>query len=372
MASNGSPSMGPRFLGTLILVFVAIAGLFAVDTFLASVERNEGQAEARRLLRQGQRLVEQGRDAEAINRFRSALSVARGNQEAQLALAKALLAVGRLADAETLLKEMLQRNATDGAANLTMARVLVQEGRTAEATSYYHQAIYGRWRQDAAANRVKVRFELIDLLVRRGAKREVLAELLPLQDEAPQDLRTRMRIARLYLLAGSPSRAIGLFREVLLRQPQDSDAYGGLGEAEFALGNYRAARTDFQAALRLNPADEHLRKRLALCEDVLALDPTQRGLIGAERYRRSLKLIELASDGMSRCVGTPPSASARDLATRAQQALKRRASPARQDAVTETNLELAEQLWDARMKECRQGPSDSEEPLALVMARLAQ
>jgi tetratricopeptide (TPR) repeat protein len=135
-----------------------------------------------------------------------------------------------------------------------------------------------------------------------------------------------MRIARLYLLAGSPSRAIGLFREVLLRQPQDSDAYGGLGEAEFALGNYRAARTDFQAALRLNPADEHLRKRLALCEDVLALDPTQRGLIGAERYRRSLKLIELASDGMSRCVGTPPSASARDLATRAQQALK--SSPA--------------------------------------------
>lgn len=372
MASSGSSPVGPQFLGTLTLVFVAIAALFAVDTFLARVERSEGQAEARRLLQQGQLLAQQGRNGEAIDRFRSALSVARGNQEAQLSLTKALFAVGRLSDAETLLKEMLQRNPTDGAVNLTMARVLVREGRAAEATSFYHQAIYGTWKQDAVANRIKVRFELIDLLVQRGANREVLAELLPLQDEAPDDLQTRKRIARLYLSAGSPSRAREIFRDMLRQQPQDFDAYAGLGEAEFAQGNYRTARTDFLAASRLNPADEEIRKRLGVCETVLVLDPTQRGLSTAERYRRSLKLIELALDGMNRCVAAPPPEAARDLAGKAQQTLKRRVNSARQDEVTETNLELAEQLWDMRMKECRQGPADSEEPLALVIARLAQ
>lgn len=359
-------------MGTLVLVFLAIAALAAIDTFLAKVEKTEGQAEARRLLVEGQRLVQQGRDADAIDKFRSALSVSRGNQEAQLGLAGALLAVGRLTDAETLLQEMLQRSATDGAANLTMARVMVKEGRSVEATSYYHQSIYGRWKQDAQANRVKVRFELIDVLVRQNADREVLAELLPLQDEAPDDIQTRKRIARLYLSAGSPSRALDLFKEILRQQPQDFDAYAGLGEAEFARGNYRTARTDFKAVLRLNPADEEIRKRLGVCETVLALDPTQRGLSSVDRYQRSLKLLELAADAMNRCVETPPPETARDLAEKAGKDLKRRVGSSRQEEVTETNLELADQLWQARQKQCKQAPAEADEPLALVIARLAQ
>jgi tetratricopeptide (TPR) repeat protein len=267
---------------------------------------------------------------------------------------------------------MLQRSATDGAANLAMARVMVKEGRSVEATSYYHQSIYGRWKQDAQANRVKVRFELIEVLVRQNADREVLAELLPLQDEAPDDIQMRKRIARLYLSAGSPSRALDLFREILRQQPQDFDAYAGLGEAEFARGNYRIARTDFRVALRLNPANEEIRKRLGVCETVLALDPTQRGLSTAERYRRSIKLVELAANAMNRCVEAPTPETAHGLAERAGQALKRRAGPSRQEEVTETNLELAERLWQARQKQCKQTPTEAEEPLALVLAKLAQ
>ena len=210
------------------------------------------------------------------------------------------------------------------------------------------------------------------MLVQQRADREVLAELLPLQDEAPDDIQTRKRIARLYLSAGSPSRALDLFKDILRQQPQDFDAYAGLGEAEFARGNYRTARTDFRAALRLNPEDEEIQKRLGVCETVLALDPTQRGLSSAEQYRRSLKLLELASDAMNRCVGAPPPETAHDLAEKAGQALKRRVGSSRQEEVTETNLELAEQLWQARQKQCKQAPAEAEEPLALVIAKLAQ
>ena len=55
-----------------------------------------------------------------------------------------------------------------GAPNLAMARVFAKEGQFDEAAFYYHRAIYGQWKQDAAANRVKVRFELANLLARRN------------------------------------------------------------------------------------------------------------------------------------------------------------------------------------------------------------
>jgi len=372
MGSSGSPQAGPSMVGTLVLVIAAIAALFAVDTFLARIEKSESREEAQRLFEQGQQLARQGRSVEAIDRFRSSLSVSRGNPEVQAALAGSLLAVGRLTDAETLLREVLQRNATDGLANVIMARVLARQGRAVEAASYYHQAIYGRWKDNAAAHRVRVRFELVDLLVQEGDSREVLAEMLPLQDEAPDDLQTRKRIARLYLLAGSPQQAIELYREILRRESQDFDAYAGLGEAEFARGNYRTARTNFTTALRLRPADEEVAKRLGVCETVLSLDPTQRGLSTAERFRRSVRLVELTLEAMNRCLGSPPPEAAAELTGKAGAALKRRVSSARQDAVTETNLALAEQLWQARARECRQGPDDSEGPLALVIASLAQ
>ncbi len=61
MATNQSQSSGPSLMGTFALVFLAIAALAAIDTFLAKVERTEGQDEARRLHIEGQRLVQQGR-----------------------------------------------------------------------------------------------------------------------------------------------------------------------------------------------------------------------------------------------------------------------------------------------------------------------
>jgi hypothetical protein len=60
-----------------------------------------------------------------------------------------------------------------------MGRILVKEGRFPEAISYFRRAIYGHWNEDAAGNRLRVRFELIDLLAQRNSKEELLAELLP-------------------------------------------------------------------------------------------------------------------------------------------------------------------------------------------------
>ena len=229
--------------------------------------------------------------------------------------------------------------------------------------------IYGRWKQNARDNRVRVRFELVDLLAAQNSKEDLLAELLPLLEEAPDDIPIRKRIGRLFSIAGTPARGADLFREVLRRAPQDPEAYAGLGEAEFARGNYRTAQTNFQAALRLSPADKEIRRQLDLCAQVLALDPTLRGLGEDEQYRRSLKLIALALDDLRHCLNTSPNSATKDLLHVADKTTKRQVSPSTRHKFLEANLDLADQLWQLHKADCKGAAAD---PLALVLTKVAQ
>ena len=371
MASDQSRTFKPTILGTFALVFAAIAALFVVDTFLAKTERSESQAEAARFFREGQSVMQQGHSGDAIRQFQAALSIARGNRDYELALAQALVASHRPADAEAAISDLLQHDSTDGAANLILARILTGQGSIPEAISYYHRAIYGHWKQDAAQNRVKVRFELVDLLARQNSKEELLAELLPLEEEVPDDLETRERFGDLFLAAGSPARAAEVFHGLLRDHPQDAGAYAGLGEAELARGNYRSALTDFLTASRLQPDNLATRKRVDLCNQVLSLDPTRRGLDPDERYRRSVKLLGMVLDDVSECIGTARTQASQEVMDSARQALKRRASAPGQAEAIDTNLDLAEQLWDIRKTDCKQVVGESEQPLARVIAEIS-
>lgn len=381
MKQGRSASPTP-LLGTLALVFVGIVVLFFVDTFLARMERSESRIEAQRFYQSGQQLMKEGRNDQAADQFRAALAVDRSNQEYQLALAQALTNAGQLAKAEASLADLLGRDGTAGAPNLAMARVLVKEGRVEEALSYYHRAIYGQWKQNALAHRVQIRFELIDLLVSRKETEGLLAELLPLQEEAPADIATKEKLGNLFTSAGSPVRAAELFREVLRRNPQDEGAYAGLGDAEFARGNYRTALAYFQAALRLRPADDRARQRSEICTQVLALDPTQRGLSTEEQFKRSVKVLDLVLSDVRQCLGastptsTPPSPGPQDLIDAAAKALKQRVTSSRQGAAVEVNLDLADKLWQLRKTECKAAAPPAatpmDEPLSLVLNRIAQ
>jgi tetratricopeptide (TPR) repeat protein len=161
------------------------------------------------------------------------------------------------------------------------------------------------------------------------------------------------------LTAGSFQRAGEIYGDILRNHPQDADAYAGLGESEFAGGNYQTAQGDFREALKLRPSDKDLEGRLLLSTEVLALDPTRRGLGVAEQYRRSAKMLELAADALARCSGTAP------------EPQKGAKSGATSENV-EANLRLAEDLWKTRMQECKQAPAADQEALRLVMARIAQ
>jgi tetratricopeptide (TPR) repeat protein len=372
-AARPAGANATEFLATFVLIFLAMGAVFAVDLFLAGQERGERRTEARHFYIEGVRLAQLGKRSQAVDRFQSALSAERSNPLYQRSVAEAMLAEGKVEEARAAAGARLQQEPTDAAASLLVARALVRDGKPREAVSYYHRAIYGQWDRDSAGNRMTSRFELVELLARLGAQRELLAELLPLQDEAPADLSTRRRIAHLFLDAGAPSRAVEIYRDLLRTHNGDAESYAGLGEAELALGNYRSAQDDFAQAARLAPADNSISRRLALAQQVIDLDPTRRGLGSTERYRRSVELLTLTLQATDNCLGSAPAEANRGVLDSARAAVApRRRPPSAQRNLVDANLDLAERLWDVRREQCPALDSEAEEPAALVLERLAQ
>jgi Tfp pilus assembly protein PilF len=278
-----------EFIATFAVILGTIVGLLLFDTALARVDATERKAFAVREFSMGEGLVAQGQVKLGIEHLRTATTLDGENSAYGVALAQAILADGRPAEAREILLPLLERNEpNDGATTLAMARVLAKEGKLDQAKSYYHRAIYDPWPVSAEKGRVAARFELIDLLAASNDKPELLAELLPIQDDTSNNAVQRKKIAHLFVVAGSPARAVVTFRELLRRDPRDADSYVGLAEAALSLGDFTTARTDLLAAQKLMPEDSAtLQPRMALTDSVIALDPTQSGLSLPEQVRRT-------------------------------------------------------------------------------------
>jgi thioredoxin-like negative regulator of GroEL len=366
------PRAARSAVGTFLLIGLAIVGFAFIDRFLARTERVEGEREAERLYREGERFLKSGDAQHAIDNFRAALAIASEREDFGVALAGALLQAGRPEEAESVVNGLLQRNSVSAEADLMMARVLVREDKIASAASYYHRAIYDQWKSDAPRHRLQVRLELIDLLALYGKNKELLSELLAVQSEAGGDIAVLKRIAPLYLKAGSPQHASEAFRDILHADPRNADAYAGLGEAQFAAGRYREAEGHFATAVRLRPEDQQAKARLQLCRRVTQLDPTRRGLSMRDRYQRSVEVLTAAADDLRECSGAAAPDEIQKLIGLAQQQIARRVSASKEDTAIEENLNVSEQLWSARLRECKQTTTPAEQPLALVLEKISQ
>jgi tetratricopeptide (TPR) repeat protein len=358
-----------EFVLTLTLTLAAIVLLIVADTALARVDREATRTTAAEEYRVGVNLIAHKRLDDAIEHLRTAATLDHERAVYTVALAQAVLAQGRANDAEQMLLPLLERDATDGAANLAMARVLAKQGRIDEAKSYYHRAIYGIWPGDAARSRAIARFELIDLLAQTGAKQELLAELLPIEDESPEDTVLRKKVADFFVLAGSPAKASDIYRDLLRKNPRDADAYVGLGRAALAMGNYPVARNDFLAAQRISPDDSSIVHTIKLADSVIAIDPTQRGLGLDEQVRRSRQLVQMTIKSAHKCldVEAPQVAAALDSVARS---LVNPAGVVTRAQAVDENISLAGALWRMREGRCTGRPED--EALALVQDRIAQ
>lgn len=362
------PTVSPSsFLGTILITIAAIIAMLFLDLFLADISRRASAAQATAEYERGQQLLAAGDAASAADHFESAVASDRQNTAYALGWSEALLSQGKLDDAESTLRTLLDRAENDGAVNLTMARVMTREGRLDEAAAYYHRAIYGQWGSDSVQERRAVRIELVDLLVRRRASRALAAELLPLEEAATDSAPLRLWIGQRFLIAGSPARAADEFRQVLRLDSRNAQAYAGLGEAALRLGNFVSAQDNLARAARLAPSDTAIATERAIVDSTLALDPTQRELGGAERAARSQRLLMRTVESVLACGVRNALA---DSAITILGPSKRAQSTSATERSGQQMLSMAIALWATRPAQCAVAASDR--PLALVQGRLAQ
>lgn len=365
-------SPGAPTLALLILVAIITGSLWGLDLFLARTDREAVQNQANGLYTQGVLLLKQGQPLQAVDRLRRANSLVRDNRAFQLDYVAALVAARKFDEADASIKVVLETEPNNGPANLLSARLMLQEGHLQDAESHYHRAIYGAWPDtppnQAPAHRLAVRLELVDLLAARADKAELLAELLALESDAQGKTATLKQIADLYRVAGSPARGANVYRELIQSNPDDIDAYAGLGGDEMALGDYRSALTAFLNANRRSPGNRMIQRDIGLLNAMAILDPTPRRISSNEKFARSNEILKLTRDALQACSTTDE---AKRLVEDCDKVLAKKAPPHVTNELAEARLALAEQLWQARIKTCGPSTSEPEHALRLIMTKLA-
>ena len=370
----GSPQRETRTPVALLGGIAAVLVLMIVMAgFVSYFYRSQRIARAERFALAGDQLMTGDRFQEAIERYRSALSISHSSRD-RLALATALLKAGHWNEAAIYFRELIRQTPNSSPANLGLARIAAQTGSLQEAVNYYHRAIYGYWPENSKGGRLQTRIELVEFLGKFGRNTEAQAELLSLMTEIPADVDVRKQAAQLLFEYGLPKESAQVFREILKKEPRDAAAYAGLGQSEFVLEDFRSAQQAFRNALRWNPADATSKKQLEITDQVLTLDPSLHGLNLVERYDRSRKVIEATLGSLDQCVATatsPLPSETSELADTARKMLLHRGRPRSYGDATEAATTLAEQLWKARVEACGP-PKASDEVLRIVMTRLSR
>lgn len=356
-------------LGRILIVLVL---MFALAGFLSYFYRSQRAARAEQSSRTGNELMAGGHFQEAVERYRSALSISHSSKD-RLSLATALAKAGQWNDAEIYFKELVKEMPGSGPANLGLARIAAQKGIIQDALNYYHKAIYGSWPNEAQNNRIQIRLELVEFLGRSSQLTHARAESLLLLAEMPDNLMIRKRVAQTLLDYGLSAEAAQVFQEILRRDPRDADAYAGVGQAEFALGDFRSAEQAFKSALRKNPGDLKSKRSLELAEQVIGVNPKLGGLNVAERYARSRKLLEAVLKSLDQCLAAgskPRMPSLAELTEAGHKSLQKHGRPHSYSDAMESNLSLSEQLWKARIDSCG-SLNASNDILTILMPQLS-
>jgi tetratricopeptide (TPR) repeat protein len=199
---------------------------------------------------------QKGRPEEAIGLISQALSAHGPHPVFYSNLASALLAAGRLAEAEANCRAALRLMPELGDAHCNLGAVLQRQGRHTEADAAFAEAERLRSRPAAARpsqSDVAASPQLPALLEHMRAR----VRLDPEQAEAQRDL------GIVLVATGMIGDAVAHFREALRLQPNYVDAHSDLGAALSDLNQVEAAIESFREALRLDPFHFRARNNLA-------------------------------------------------------------------------------------------------------------
>jgi tetratricopeptide (TPR) repeat protein len=357
------------YLRSAISVSVVLVGAFIVTGLLSSSYKRAREAQGHRHYEIGQALAGAGNTAGAAEEYRKALLFLPDEQEYRLSLSMALIELGRLDEAETHLQELLDSDPTNGTINLLLARVAQRRGKVTEAIDYFERAVYGYWPHDKIPVRHAARWELVSLLQTEKRRTETVGELLQLYANSPNDPKERSKIGFMLLQYGATSDAINVFRDLVRDFPRYADSYHGLGKAYLDSGDYAAAHTEFQYAVRLNANDREAQTSLEFTNSILSMDPMLPRLSSLDRVRRSRALLDRVINYLQSCGGKTIAADT-PVPQNIEEAKKLLNSTySDTDQYLDQLQDAAEQLWKTRNTACGSAPAH-DQALESLMPRM--
>ena len=354
-----------------ILSLIAIIG-FAGVSRLVNRYGEQQKALARRLYAKGVEDQKSGRADSAIDDFRAALSYDRSNFQYQLSLARALRDTGRTDEAESYLINLWERTPQDGFVNLALGRLAARQDSLEKAIQYYHNAAYGVWPSNAEMNRRNAQLELIDFLLRKGARAQAEAELISVAATLPPELNLKIRVAQQFAQLGKYERALPMYESALQLDRNSSVALEGAGTAAFQLGRYRVAEEYLRRAVAADPQDVAGKDLLDTSTLLLQMDPYVRHLPARERIRRLTTAFDLARQRLDACMSARRSESTTNasLATLKSQGEQMRGSlvhlTSAEGETADAIMDLILHIEQATQKEC--GPATPSDRALLLLA----
>lgn len=242
-----------------------------------------------------------GRYSAAIPEFRAALLYSRDDFDFRLGLAQALMGVHQNGEAYAYLINLWGRHPENGVVNVELARIAAAQGQTDEALRYYHNAIYANWPQGQENQVRATRFELVEYLLKIGARTQAESELISLAAYVGDDATQQTRLGSLFQRIPDDEHALLAFRRSLTANPHDITALTGAGTAAFELSRYEIAEHYLQQAVDLNPGDYISNDRLKISRLVLQLDPFRSKIRAAARDRNVMTAFAFAGERLTSC-----------------------------------------------------------------------
>jgi hypothetical protein len=113
-----------------------------------------------------------------------------------------------------------------------------------------------------------------------------------------------------------------------------------------------------------------VRAHLQTLDTVAELDPTARQLTSAEKYSRSIRILDMARAALDQCADNHPADEISQLLKSSEATIAGEEPAHVTNEIAEGVLSLAEKLWHAERTACGEKPGDLN-ALDLIMNKLA-
>jgi tetratricopeptide (TPR) repeat protein len=204
----------------------------------------------------GEALERSGKRSEAIEQYRAAAAVAPKDDAILFALARALLADGQSAAAESSFRQLLALQADSAPAQLGLAEALLSRQKTAEAVD-----LLGDYLQKVPGDH-RARFERAVALQDLNRFDESLRELDRLDEGAAPTAESLKLRGSIYLQQKKWTDADASFEKALAASPADAQLHIWMGHTKMELHDYTAAEKELRRSLELAPADSDALREL--------------------------------------------------------------------------------------------------------------